>query len=67
MDNYFANDPEYSALDDAGKNAFVARYNLQSGGMPTGIMRTNKAGVMERDYRDKGGFTPTGTKPPLSL
>ena len=32
------------------------------GGMPTGIMRTNKAGVMERDYRDKGGFVPVGIK-----
>jgi hypothetical protein len=33
-----------------------------NGGMPTGIMRTNKAGVMERDYRDKGGFVPVGIK-----
>ena len=32
MDNYFKTDPEYSALDDAGRDAFVARYNLQSGG-----------------------------------
>ena len=62
MDNYFKTDPEYSALDDAGRDAFVARYNLQSGGMPTGIMRTNKAGVMERDYRDEGGFVPVGIK-----
>ena len=62
MDNYFANDPEYSKLDDAGRDAFVARYNLNKGGMPTGIMRTNKAGVMERDYRDKGGFVPVGIK-----
>ena len=35
---------------------------LASGGMPTGIMKTNKAGVMERDYRDKGGFVPVGIK-----
>jgi hypothetical protein len=62
MDNYFANDPEYMKLDDAGRDAFVARYNLRKGGMPTGIMRTNKAGVMERDYRDKGGFVPVGIK-----
>ena len=62
MDNYYANDPEYSALDDAGRNAFVARYNVRDGGMPMGIMRTNKAGVMERDYRDKGGFVPVGIK-----
>ena len=35
---------------------------LAKGGMPTGIMRTNKAGVIERDYRDKGGFVPVGIK-----
>jgi hypothetical protein len=62
MDNYFKFDPEYSALDNAGRNAFVARYNVRDGGMPTGIMRTNKAGVKERDYRDKGGFVPVGIK-----
>jgi hypothetical protein len=32
MDNYFANDPEYMQLDDAGKDAFVARYNVRDGG-----------------------------------
>ena len=32
------------------------------GSMPVGIMRTNKAGVIERDYRDKGGFVPVGIK-----
>ena len=32
MDNYFKFDPEYSQLDDAGKNAFVARYNVAQGG-----------------------------------
>mgnify|MGYP003109458956 CR=1 FL=1 len=35
---------------------------LAAGGMPTGIMRTNKAGVLERDYRDEGGFVPVGIK-----
>jgi hypothetical protein len=38
------------------------RVGLMGGAMPTGIMRTNKAGVMERDYRDKGGFVPVGIK-----
>ena len=33
-----------------------------AGGMPTGIMRTNQVGVMERDYRDEGGFVPVGIK-----
>jgi len=30
--------------------------------MPTGKMRKNSAGVMERDYRDEGGFVPVGVK-----
>ena len=62
MDNYYANDPEYMKLDSAGRDAFVARYNVRDGGMPTGIMRTNKAGVKERDYRETGGFVPVGVK-----
>jgi len=62
MDNYYANDPEYMKLDSAGRDAFVARYNVRDGGMPTGIMRTNKAGVKERDYRETGGFVPVGIK-----
>jgi hypothetical protein len=32
MDNYFANDPEYMKLDDAGRNEFVSRYNVRDGG-----------------------------------
>ena len=38
------------------------RVGLMGGAMPTGIMRSNQAGVMERDYRDKGGFVPLGIK-----
>jgi len=30
--------------------------------MPMGKMKRNRAGVMERDYRDKGGFVPVGVK-----
>jgi hypothetical protein len=41
---------------------FDPRANVAKGGMPVGIMKTNKAGVMERDYRDKGGFVPVGIK-----
>jgi len=37
-------------------------FGLASGGMPTGIMTTNKAGVKERDYRETGGFVPVGIK-----
>ena len=32
------------------------------GDVPTGEMRKNNAGVIERDYRDKGGFVPVGIK-----
>jgi hypothetical protein len=38
------------------------RVGLMGGAMPTGIMRSNQAGVMERDYRDEGGFVPVGIK-----
>jgi hypothetical protein len=58
---------EYTGSD--GKNYFTTyeglghgRLPAKKGGMPTGIMRINKAGVMERDYRDKGGFVPVGIK-----
>ena len=34
----------------------------KGGRVPTGIMRTNEAGTMERDYREKGGFVPVGIK-----
>ena len=36
--------------------------NMAMGGMPTGIMRTNKVGTIERDYRETGGFVPVGIK-----
>ena len=32
------------------------------GGMQTGLMRLNQAGVKERDYREDGGFVPVGIK-----
>ena len=38
------------------------RVGLMGGSMPTGIMRTNQAGTMERDYRETGGFVPVGIK-----
>ena len=62
FDNYFKFDKEYSSMTDEQKQAFIDRVNVKKGGMPTGIMRTNKAGVMERDYRDEGGFVPVGIK-----
>jgi hypothetical protein len=36
----------------------LGRKSLAMGGMPTGIMRTNEAGTIERDYREMGGFVP---------
>jgi len=30
--------------------------------IPTGEIRKNNAGVVERDYRDEGGFVPVGVK-----
>ena len=38
------------------------RVGLMGGAMPTGIMRTNQAGTIERDYRETGGFVPVGVK-----
>jgi len=77
MDNYYTplRNPEYAAMSDEEKDNFIDGIvgqaelegttdyqGMKKGGMPTGIMRTNKAGVMERDYRDKGGFVPVGIK-----
>ena len=62
FDNYFKFDKEYSSMTEEQKQALIDRVNVAKGGMPTGIMKTNKAGVMERDYRDKGGFVPVGIK-----
>ena len=38
----------------------LLRKESAMGGMPTGIMRTNQAGTIERDYRETGGFVPVG-------
>jgi hypothetical protein len=72
MDNYFKFDPEYSQLDDAGRNAFVARYNVAQGGRIGQMHGTGPAGLpgiprmapdgMEFDMRENGGFQPLGAK-----
>ena len=67
MDSYYTplRNPQYAAMSDEEKDSFIdgiVGQGLAAGGMPVGIMRTNKAGVMERDYRDKGGFVPVGIK-----
>jgi hypothetical protein len=54
-----------NVADDAADNArdiMKERFDKAEGGMPTGIMRTNAAGIKERDYRDEGGFVPVGIK-----
>ena len=57
---------ELRELLDSEKGTFTDqgtyREPAKKGGMPTGIMRSNQAGVMERDYRDEGGFVPVGIK-----
>ena len=50
FDNYFKFDKEYSSMTDEEKQAFIDRVNIAKGGMPTGIMRTNKAEVLDRDW-----------------
>ena len=51
---------------DYEKKKAEAKKNKKAEGgimsMPTGKMRKNSAGVMERDYRDEGGFVPVGVK-----
>jgi len=49
MDNYFKFDPEYSELDDAGRNAFVARYNVAQGGRVGLRFGTPKEGIKSLD------------------
>ena len=44
------------------KQAEGGRIGLMGGAMPTGIMKTNKLGIKERDYRETGGFVPVGIK-----
>jgi len=43
-------------------SAVGGRVGLMGGAMPMGIMRANKAGTIERDYRETGGFVPVGIK-----
>jgi len=54
----------FSEVEAARKarEAFQDLPGLAKGGMPTGVMRTNAAGIKERDYRDEGGFVPVGIK-----
>ena len=63
-----ANDPDedVSFIDIELERDFGIKMKAEGGIMeakiPTGNMRKNNAGVVERDYRDEGGFVPVGIK-----
>ena len=60
MENFGLSLEEANDLITEGMDKY--RSKKADGGMPTGIMRTNQAGVKERDYREDGGFVPVGIK-----
>jgi len=51
-------------LEDKRRQKVAEQKTMAANGglMPTGIMRANKAGTIERDYRETGGFVPVGIK-----
>ena len=53
---------EWKELNTYKEAVAQIRDKKADGGMPTGIMRLNQAGVKERDYREDGGFVPVGIK-----
>ena len=53
---------QFITVNTAEYRAEGGRIGLMGGAMPTGIMRSNKAGTIERDYRETGGFVPVGIK-----
>lgn len=61
-----AKDPDADVSDIDGEIFQLTGKTFKSVGgisdIPTGKMRKNNAGVVERDYRDEGGFVPVGIK-----
>jgi len=61
-----AKDPDADVSDIDGEIFQLTGKTFRSVGgisnIPTGKMRKNNAGVVERDYRDEGGFVPVGIK-----
>jgi len=60
-----AKDEDYSDIDAELRSLgyfMKAEGGIMNAKMPTGQMRKNNAGVVERDYRDEGGFVPVGIK-----
>ena len=51
-------------LEDKRRQKVAVQKTMAANGglMPTGVMRANKAGTIERDYRETGGFVPVGIK-----
>ena len=58
--NKDATDEEARAFAESQTREYAAGGGIM--GLPMGEMRENKAGVMERDYREEGGFVPVGIK-----
>jgi hypothetical protein len=61
-----AQDPDADVSDIDGEIFQLTGKTFRSVGgisdIPTGKIRKNNAGVVERDYRDEGGFVPVGIK-----
>jgi hypothetical protein len=61
-----AQDPDADVSDIDGEIFQLTGKTFKSIGgisdIPTGKIRKNNAGVVERDYRDEGGFVPVGIK-----
>ena len=65
-DYLLSKDEDVSFIDIELERDFGIKMKAEGGimnaKMPTGQMRKNNAGVVERDYRDEGGFVPVGIK-----
>jgi hypothetical protein len=51
-------DENRNGIDDREEAAYGGRIGYEYGSMPMGEPRKNPAGIMELDYRKKGGFVP---------
>ena len=65
-DFLLSKDEDVSFIDAELERDFGIKMKAEGGIMeakiPTGQIRKNNAGVVERDYRDEGGFVPVGIK-----
>jgi len=65
-DFLLSKDEDVSFIDAELERDFGIKMKAEGGimesKMPTGQIRKNNAGVVERDYRDEGGFVPVGIK-----